>query len=249
MDSKRLLVHFLIDGTYRFGRSQVPKYQVWASLTPGTVVTVKRVPSPTDKYPLTRTTPKSHSHHKVPHTKSHSHSQSPTHKVPLTSQSPTHKVPLTFPKSHSQSPTHITKSHTQSPTHIPKVPLTKSQSHHKSPTHITKSHSHDKVPHTKVPLTSFQMGTVALRASIAYCTAARESFRCTDDTAMITLASSTAVTPSRCTIAMRRTSHCVRTCGVGKKKKAKKKKNVTHQEKKYTYEYHKLNRTKICYYT
>lgn len=63
----------------------------------------------------------------------------------------------------------------------------------------------------KKKLTSFHMGTVAFSASIAYCTASRESLLCTEDTAMITLASSTAVTPRRCTRATRSTSHLART--------------------------------------
>lgn len=47
---------------------------------------------------------------------------------------------------------------------------------------------------------------------MANSTACSESFRWTEEMAMITLASPTAVTPRRCTRAMCRTSHLARTC-------------------------------------
>lgn len=71
--------------------------------------------------------------------------------------------------------------------------------------------THTQNTNTHTTLTSFQMGTVALRVLIANSTASRESFRCTDDTAMMTLASPTAVIPSRCTKAIRSTFHLART--------------------------------------
>jgi hypothetical protein len=53
---------------------------------------------------------------------------------------------------------------------------------------------------------TYHMGTVALRVSMQYCTASMLSLRCTEEMAMMTLASCTAVTPSLCATAMCSTS-------------------------------------------
>lgn len=46
-------------------------------------------------------------------------------------------------------------------------------------------------------LTFFQMGTIAFRVSIQYCTASNDSFLCADEIAIITLASPTGTTLER----------------------------------------------------